>query len=108
MWADRIRVSDNRGRTLRELSDSATVRALARFAFGGNRRWSTQGPGKPVGAVSVSFFRGGHLRGHFSIGQDFLSTFACNAFRTTELSARERETMSKLLALRDSGEALSR
>lgn len=98
---DRIRISDNQGRLLREFSDSANITALVTFAFGGNRRWSAAWLGKPVGNVSVFFLRGGERRGHFFVGRDFLSTFSCDEFRTTVLSPSERAALWNLLAVRD-------
>jgi hypothetical protein len=98
---DRVRISDNGNRTVREISDSASISAAALFAFGSNRRWRAAWLGKPMGAVDVSFLHGEDLVGQFSIGRDFLSTFACGEFRTHTISSHERIALLKLLAIRD-------
>jgi hypothetical protein len=50
-------------------------------------------------AFDVSFFHGQDLLGHFSVGRDFLSTFACNEFWTHSISPGERAALLRLLSV---------
>ena len=99
--ANRVEVRDNRGRTLRATDDTVTVRALAAFAFGHGPPWRASWLGKPVGRLSVEFYRGHDMIGHFSIGREFLATFGCDEFRTRAITAEERAMLLKRLDVRD-------
>lgn len=98
---DLIVVTDNMNRDLRTINNRATIVEVARFTLSHKSDWKTPWAGTPIALIRANFYVGGKFIGDLGVGSNFRTAQGCDDFRSRSVSAKDRETIMNLLAVKD-------
>lgn len=98
---DRIVIIDNRNREIRTIQDQTKIGEITRFALSHASGWETPWAGTPVASVRANFYVGEKFIGDLGVGRNFLTAQGCSFFQSRKVSAKDREVILRLLAVKD-------
>ena len=101
MQTDRIVITDNMNREMRTIKDEATIGKFTSFALSHRSGWETPWAGTPVALVRANFYIGGKFIGDLGVGSNFLTAQGCGGFQSSDISAKDREIIMRLLDVKD-------
>ena len=98
---NRIVITDNMNKEIKTITDLSRIGEIKNFALSHSTGWETPWYGAPVALVRANFYVGEKFIGDFGVGKNFLSAQGCGFFQSREVSAKDRETILGLFAVKD-------
>ena len=98
---NRIVITDNMNREIRTINDEATIGKITSFALSHSSGWETPWAGTPVALLRANFYIGEKFIGDLGVGSNFLTAQGCGFFQSRDVSAKDREIIMELLAVKD-------
>jgi len=99
--ADRVLITTNMNKTLRTISDPASVTALVSFAEAHASDWEVPWYGPHGALVRANFYAGNRFLGDLGVGSTFLSAQGCGDFPIRPVSAADRAVVMQMFGVAD-------
>ena len=96
--ADRMRITTNHNKTLRETTDKTEIGALVKFVSARTDGWCKPWAGIPIGLASAELYEDKKFLGAVSLGSNFVGA---GQWRVRILEKTERDELLHIFAISD-------
>jgi len=98
---DRIVITDNMGKSLRVITDTAEIKKITDFTLSHRSGWETPWSGTPIALLRANFYCQKSFVGDLGVGDDFLTSQGCGRFQSRSVSEKDREIIMGLFSVDD-------